>query len=194
MDNSTKVLNFIEEYLEEYGFPPSVREVCQELGFSSTSSAQYYIKKLEKQGLIKLSGAKNRAISLTDKNKRRAIYVPEVGTVTAGTPILAVENLVGYCPLPEDFSTDDDVFALRVSGLSMINAGIYDGDKIIVKKTSTCSDGDIVVALVDDSATVKRFYKKDKRIILHPENETFSDIVLDDVFILGVVIGLIRKF
>lgn len=193
MDNLSKVYNFIQSYILKYGYPPSVREVCAEMGFNSTSTAQYYIKKLEKQGAIILNNSKNRSITLA-KKPTNAIYVPEVGTVTAGIPILAVENLVGYCPLPEDFSSDEDVFALKVSGQSMINAGIFDGDKIIVKKTTACDEGDIVVALVDDSATVKRFFKRNGKFILHPENEAFSDIVLDEVYILGIVIGLIRKF
>ena len=194
MDNSNKVYDYIQNFIENNGYPPTIRELCQALGFSSTATAQYYVKKLKKQGLIKQDTLKKRSITLANDAKKNAFYVPEIGTVTAGLPILAVENLVGYCPLPDDFNCDDETFALRVSGNSMINAGIFDGDKIIVQKNPTCENGDIVVALIDDSATVKRFFRKDNKIILHPENEAFSDIVLDDVYIIGIVKGLIRKF
>lgn len=194
MDNLNKTYKFIESFIEENGYSPSVRELCTGLGFNSTSTAQYYLKKLREQGLISETNLKKRSITLTEKNKRKAVYVPEIGKVTAGQPILAVENLVGYLPLPEEFSTADDVFALTVEGTSMINAGILNGDKIIVKKCNTANNGDIVVALIDDSATVKRFFKKEDKFILHPENDAMEDIVLNEVYILGLVVGLIRKF
>ncbi len=189
-----EVLDYISEYIDREGYPPTVREICQEIGFASTSTAQYYLKKLEYRGMISFGGAKNRAIVLKNKPSKNAVYVPLVGTVTAGAPILAVENIEGYYPLPEEFHGVGDVFMLNVSGSSMINAGIYDGDKIIVEKTSTCNQGEIVVALVDDSATCKRFFKRDGKIILHPENDALQDIVLDDVSIIGRVKGLVRKF
>lgn len=189
-----EVLDYISEYIAREGYPPTVREICHDVGFASTSTAQYYLKKLEYRGDISFGGAKNRAIVLKNKQKPNAVYVPLVGTVAAGTPILAVENIEGYYPLPEEFHGIGDVFMLSVSGSSMINAGIYDGDKIIVEKTSTCNQGEIIVALVDDSATCKRFYKRDGKIILHPENDALSDIVLDDVAIIGRVKGLVRKF
>ena len=122
------------------------------------------------------------------------ISVPLIGTVTAGTPILAVENLEGYYPLPYDYKSDNDLFMLKVRGESMINAGILDGDKIIVKKQETAENGDIVVALFEDEATVKRFFKRDGKLIFHPENDTMSDIIVNEANILGVVVGLIRKF
>ncbi len=190
-----QILEYISDYIENEGYPPTVREICKEVGFASTSTAQYYLKKLEARGLIALGGAKNRAITVKNKplnNKTR--YIPLVGTVTAGAPILAVENIEGYYPLPEEFHGIGDLFMLNVSGDSMINAGIFDGDKIIVEKSSTCEQGEIIVALIDDSATCKRFFKRDGKIILHPENETLSDIVLDDVSIIGKVKGLVRKF
>lgn len=189
-----QVLDYISEYIDREGYPPTVREICHDVGFASTSTVQYYLKKLEYRGDISFGGAKNRAIVLKNKQKSNAVYVPLVGTVTAGTPILAVENIEGYYPLPEEFHGIGDVFMLNVSGSSMINAGIYDGDKIIVEKTSTCDQGEIVVALVDDSATCKRFFKRDGKFILHPENDALSDIVLDDVSIIGRVKGLVRKF
>lgn len=189
-----EVLEYITEYIDREGYPPTVREICQEIGFASTSTAQYYLKKLEYHGRISFGGSKNRAIVLKNKQSKSAVYVPLIGTVTAGTPILAVENIEGYYPLPEEFHGIGDMFMLNVSGSSMINAGIHDGDKIIVEKTSTCDQGEIVVALVDDSATCKRFYKRDGKFILHPENDALSDIILDDVAIIGRVKGLIRKF
>lgn len=192
--NAIKVYNFIKDYISEFGYPPTVRELCKGCGFSSTSTAQYYLKKLQDDGYIEHNNYQNRAIKLADHGKQRAVFVPEVGTVTAGQPILATQNLVGYCPLPEEFCQVEDCFALKVSGDSMIEAGIYNGDKIIVKSTQGCEDGDIVVALIDDSATVKRFFKRNGKIILHPENCTLHDIVVDDVQILGIVIGLVRKF
>ena len=144
-------------------------------------------------GRIDKTDSKKRALSLTDKTALKRI--PLVGTVTAGTPILAVENLEGYYPLLPDFpGSDEDYFMLRVFGDSMIEAGIYDGDKIIVKRQNTADNGEIVVALIEDSATVKRFFKRENKIILHPENSALSDIVLNDVVILGIVEGLIRKF
>ena len=128
------------------------------------------------------------------ENQNSYFEVPLIGTVTAGTPILAVENFEDYYPLPLEFKSEAKTFMLKVKGDSMINAGIFDGDKIVVKHQETADNGDIVVALIDDSATVKRFYKRDNKIILHPENDNLKDIVLDDVQILGVVVGLTRKF
>lgn len=189
-----EVLDYISEYIDREGYPPTVREICHDVGFASTSTVQYYLKKLEYRGDISFGGAKNRAIVVKNQRKANARLIPIVGTVTAGTPILAVENIEGYYPLPEEFHGIGDMFMLNVSGSSMINAGIYDGDKIIVEKTSTCEQGEIIVALIDDSATCKRFFKRDGKIILHPENEELSDIVLDDVSIIGRVKGLVRKF
>lgn len=187
-----KVLHFIKRYQSENGFPPSVREILNALSIKSTATVHYYLEKLEERGSISRNANKNRAIILADALEY--VSVPLVGTVTAGTPILAVENLDGYYPLPPDLADEDDSFLLRVKGDSMIEAGILDGDKIICKKAQTAQNGEIVVALIDDSATVKRFFKKNGKIILHPENQTLTDIVLDDVIILGKVTGLIRKY
>lgn len=189
-----EVLDYISDYVDREGYPPTVREICKDVGFASTSTVQYYLKKLETKGSISFGGAKNRAISVKNKPNKNAVFVPLIGTVTAGTPILAVENIEGYYPLPEEFHGIGDMFMLNVSGDSMINAGIFDGDKIIVEKASCCDQGEIVVALIDDSATCKRFFKRDGKIILHPENERLQDIVLDDVSIIGKVKGLVRKF
>lgn len=187
-----KVYDYVKKYFEENSYPPSVREICAHVGIKSTATAYSYLEKLKKNGLITKTPDKKRAFSLTKKQNFPS--VPLVGTVTAGTPILAVENIENYVPLPPEFSNSEDLFILRVQGDSMIEAGIFNGDKIIVKKQNTADNGDIVVALLDDSSTVKRFYKKNSKIILHPENQTMCDIILDDVAILGKVIGLYRKF
>jgi len=187
-----KIYDFVLDYTKSNNYPPSVREICAVMGFKSTSTAQYYLDKMISSGIIQKSDNKKRALSLS-ANETSYIKVPLVGTVTAGEPILAVENLEGYYPIPDEFATDSDLFMLKVKGSSMIDAGIYDGDKIIVKKQNSANNGDIVVAFFNDSATVKRFFKKDNKIILHPENPTLEDIILDDVDILGKVQGLIRK-
>lgn len=188
-----RVYRFVEHYIAENGFPPSVREICEQIGIKSTATAYSYLNRLKDMGRIDKTDSKKRALSLTDKTALKRI--PLVGTVTAGTPILAVENLEGYYPLLPDFpGSDEDYFMLRVFGDSMIEAGIYDGDKIIVKCQNTADNGEIVVALIEDSATVKRFFKRENKIILHPENSALSDIILNDVVILGIVEGLIRKF
>ena len=187
-----RVYRFVEHYIAENGFP-SVREICEQIGIKSTATAYSYLNRLKDMGRIDKTDSKKRALSLTDKTALKRI--PLVGTVTAGTPILAVENLEGYYPLLPDFpGSDEDYFMLRVFGDSMIEAGIYDGDKIIVKRQNTADNGEIVVALIEDSATVKRFFKRENKIILHPENSALSDIILNDVVILGIVEGLIRKF
>lgn len=187
-----QVHQFIKRYQAENGFPPSVREICSALSIKSTATAHYYLDKLKERGILTKNANKNRAISVCDNVEY--VSVPVIGTVTAGTPILAVENLDGYFPLPPDFVKNDECFMLRVKGDSMIEAGIFDGDKIICKKTPYADNGDIVVALIEDSATVKRFYKRNGKFILHPENPTLSDIVLNEVEILGKVTGLVRKF
>ena len=190
----TQVYNYVKNYLEQNSFPPSVREICAEVGIKSTATAYAYLEKLQKQGLITKTPDKKRAFSLTQKANTYE-SIPLVGLVTAGVPILAVENFENYYPLPPEFNnSENDLFMLRVQGDSMIEAGIYDGDKIIVKRQNTADNGDIVVALIEDSSTVKRFFKRDGKIVLHPENQALSDIVLDDVVILGIVQGLYRKF
>ena len=188
-----KVYKFVINYIDDFGYPPSIREICAKLNIKSTATAYSYIDRLKQRGLLEKSPMKKRAITPATK-KANFTSIPLIGTITAGTPIFAVENLEGYCPLPEDFNGAEDDFALRVSGESMINAGIYDKDIIIVKKCDTADNGSIVVALIDDSATVKRFYKKDGKIVLHPENDYMSDMIFDTVQILGIVKGLIRKF
>lgn len=187
------VLEYLRSFVNENGYPPTVRELCEAMGFASSATGQYYLKKLKESGAITTRGdGRNRTISLS--NQGGVTMVPVIGEVTAGSPIFAVENFDGYYPLPEEFHADEDTFILTVRGTSMINAGILNGDKIIVKKTSVCKDGDIVVALWEDGATCKRFFRQNGRFILHPENDALCDIVLDEVSIIGVVRGLIRKF
>ena len=187
------VYDFTVEYIETNGFPPSVREICAKCSIKSTATAYAYIERLKARGLLVKSPSKKRALSVPSIKKDWST-IPLIGTVTAGSPIFAVENLDGYIPLPNEFDGDKDCFALRVSGQSMINAGIFDKDIIIVKKTEMAENGEIVVALVDDSATVKRFFKNDDSYILHPENDSMEDMIFTDIKILGIVKGLLRKF
>lgn len=185
------VLNFINDYNAEYGYPPTVREICAKLNIKSTASAYYYIEKLTAEGKLSKSPNKNRAVSF---KKSSSINIPLLGVVTAGQPIFAYENYEDYYSFPAGSFRGEDMFMLRVQGTSMIDAGIFDGDKVIVKKQETAENGDIVVALLDDSATVKRFFKKPDCIVLHPENEALQDIVVKNVKILGKVVGLVRRF
>lgn len=194
-ENSDKkmysILNFIEQYSLENNYAPSVRDICAGLNIKSTATVAYYIDKLTERGLLKKSDGKNRTVS-TNSAPINAINIPLIGTVTAGQPIFATENFEDYYAVPSNCFKSDNLFMLNVVGESMIEAGIFNGDKIIVRKQETADNGDIVVALIDDSATVKRFYKRGGKVILHPENSTMSDIVPDTCSILGKVIGLIR--
>ncbi len=184
-----EVLRFIERFCDENGYAPSVREICKEMGFKSTATAYNYIDRLRANGMLQKTDNKKRAVSL----QRNLKTIPLLGTVTAGTPILATENYEGYYALPADEFKGDGLFMLRVQGDSMIDAGIFDGDKIVVRQQPTAENGEIVVALIEDSSTVKRFYKREGKIVLHPENPRLNDIILDDVVILGKVIGLVRN-
>ena len=199
-------LNALYEFLKEYqkrnGFCPSVREMCEELKVNSTSTITYYLNHLEKQGKIRRGTFKNRAIEiLMDEPSnvqmlemiKSYIPIPMVGKITAGEPILAVENYEEIVYMPTGLFRGDDLFMLTVTGESMINAGIYDGDMILVEKKNSAVNGDIVVALVEDSATVKRFYKENDYIRLQPENDSMEPIIVKQCEILGKVIGLYRK-
>ncbi len=188
-----EVLSYVEGFIDNYGYPPSVREICRDLSIKSTATCHSYLKKLEENGSISISGSKKRAIMLT-KPKADCISVPVVGTIAAGTPILAVENLDEYYPLSRDFETTSETFILNVKGDSMKEIGIYSGDKVIIRKQDTAENGELIAALVNDSATVKRFFKRDGKFILHPENSAYDDIIVDELIVLGKVIGLIRKY
>lgn len=189
------VLQFINEYTDENGFPPTVREICARLQIKSTATAYDYVNRLKEMGMLQKTAGKKRAVAVTNTN---SVRVPLIGTVTAGTPILAAENYEGYYTLPTAEFRGDDLFLLTVKGDSMIEAGIFSGDKIVVRKQDTAENGDVVVAMFDDGieegATVKRFFRRDGKFILHPENSALSDYVLNEVTILGKVIGLLRSF
>ena len=189
-----RVLEFTQKFIKDNGYPPSVREICSACSIKSTATCHSYLKRLEENGDITIGGNKKRAIMLSEKTSAPSISVPLIGTITAGTPIFAYENLEEYCPLPKEFGNEDELFMLRVKGESMIDAGIFDGDRVIVKKQEVCKNGEIAIAYFDECATVKRFYKKADHVVLHPENKTMEDIILPSVDILGVVVGLIRKY
>ena len=192
----TEILEYIKTQILNKGYPPSVRDICQAVDLKSTSSVHAHLETLEKNGYIRRDPTKLRAIEIIDDNfnltRREVVNVPLVGRVAAGEPILAVENVVSYFPIPAEYMPNEDVFMLTVKGESMINMGIYDGDNIIVSKCSSARNGEVVVALVDDSATVKRFYREDGHIRLQPENDYMDPIIVPDCEILGKVIGLVR--
>ena len=190
-----EVYNFIKKQIEEQGYPPSVREICMAVGLSSPSTVHRYINSLEEKGYIIKDGSKKRAIKLPkQENGVDVLAVPIVGTVAAGMPILAEENIEEYFPLPVNYAAKNDMFMLRVRGESMINAGILDGDYVIIEQQETAKNGEIVVALLDDSATVKTFYKEKDYIRLQPENDSLEPIITKDVKILGKVSGVFRKY
>ena len=194
----TEILEYIKSQILNKGYPPSVRDICTAVNLKSTSSVHAHLETLEKNGYIRRDPTKPRAIEIIDDNfnltRREVVNVPLIGQVAAGQPLLAVENITSYFPIPAEFIPKEEVFMLNVKGESMVNAGIYDGDQIIVKQQSTASNGEIVVALVDDSATVKRFYKENGHIRLQPENDFMDPIIVKDCTILGKVIGVFRFF
>ncbi|MDK2901109.1 LexA repressor [Koleobacter methoxysyntrophicus] len=195
-ERQNAILNFIKQELKLKGYPPSVREICKAVGLNSTSTVHSHLSTLEKKGYIRRDPTKPRAIELLDSNYfslKEMVEVPIVGRVTAGEPILAVENIEDTFPLPLNFVRDDNVFMLSVKGTSMINAGILDNDWVLVKQQDFAKNGDIIVALIGDEATVKRFYKEQDHIRLQPENPDMDPIILKEVKIIGKVIGVFRK-
>ncbi len=192
----SEILDFIKEHLLEKGYPPSVREMCSAVNLKSTSSVHSHLETLEKNGYIKRDPSKPRAIEIVDDefnlSRREIVNVPMVGTITAGEPILAVENIDGYFPLLPEYMPKSDTFMLKVKGVSMINKGIYDGDQIFVQKQNTASNGDIVVAMIGEEVTVKTFYKEEGYYRLQPENDLLEAIIVSELSILGKVIGLFR--
>ena len=197
-DKQQEILDYMKTQIINRGFPPSVREICEAVNLKSTSSVHSHLESLEKNGYIRRDPSKPRAIEIVDDcynlTRRELVNVPMVGTVTAGQPILAVENIEGYFPIPMEYMPNHETFMLRVKGESMINAGIFDGDQILVQKQNTANNGDFVVAMIDDSVTVKTFYKENGYFRLQPENDTMDPIIVNDVSILGKVIGLFRMF
>lgn len=191
-----EILEYIKETILNKGYPPAVREICEAVHLKSTSSVHSHLETLEEKGYIRRDPTKPRTIEIIDDcfnlTRREVVNVPLVGTVAAGVPLLAEENIENYYPIPVELLPNAETFMLNVKGNSMINAGIFDGDQLIVERCSTAYDGEIVVALVDDSATVKRFYKEDGYYRLQPENDEMDPIIVDHLEILGKVIGLFR--
>lgn len=191
-----EILEYIKEEILHKGYPPAVREICQAVNLKSTSSVHSHLETLEKNGYIRRDPTKPRAIEIMDDtfnlNRREMVNVPIVGNVAAGEPLLAEENIEDYFPIPAEMVPNAEVFMLHVRGESMINVGILDGDNVLVQQQSTAKDGEMVVALVEDSATVKTFYKEDGYIRLQPENDTMEPIIVPDCQILGKVFGIFR--
>jgi repressor LexA len=194
-----QILSYIKQNINAKGYPPSVREIGKAVGLSSSSTVHAHLSTLEQKGYLRRDPTKPRAIEVTDgfwssRFTKEMIDVPIVGKVTAGQPILAVENIEDTFPLPQDFTqSKNDLFILTVSGESMVEAGILDGDYILVEKIQTAKNGDIVVALLEDEATVKRFFRENGFIRLQPENRTMEPIIVKDVQVLGKVIGVFRR-
>lgn len=195
-DKQREILEYIKEEILHKGYPPAVREICKAVNLKSTSSVHSHLETLEKNGYIRRDPTKPRAIEIIDDSfnltRRDMVQIPMIGRVAAGQPILAVENIVDYFPLPAEYAPNAETFMLEVSGESMINAGIMDGDHILVQQQNTARNGDMVVALVEDSATVKTFYKEDGYIRLQPENDNMDPIIVPDCEILGKVFGVLR--
>ena len=189
----TRVMDYIRKFSEENGYTPSVREIGKNCGIKSTATVHSYIERLQNKGYLNKTDNKKRSVTI---GKGSGVSIPLIGTVTAGQPIFAYENYEDYYTFPISEFKGDDLFMLRVQGTSMIDAGIMDGDKIIVRRQKNAENGEIVVALVDDSATVKRIYYRDNQVVLHPENEMLADMVFapNEVSILGKVVGLIRSY
>ncbi len=198
-EKQQEILEYIKSEILNRGFPPAVREICEAVHLKSTSSVHAHLESLEKNGYIRRDPTKPRAIEILDDNfnltRREMVNVPIIGTVAAGQPILATENIENYFPIPTEYMPNEQSFLLKVKGESMINAGILNGDHVLVKQQSTAQNGDMVVALIEDSATVKTFYKEDGYIRLQPENDTMDPILVHgEVKILGKVFGVFRFF
>lgn len=193
-----QILEYIKSQILERGFPPAVREICEAVGLKSTSSVHSHLETLEKNGYIRRDPTKPRAIEILDDDfnlvRREMVNVPIIGSVAAGQPILAQENIEDYFPFPVERMPNKQTFLLKVKGESMINAGILDGDYVLVQEEKTASNGDMVVALIDDGATVKTFYKEEGVFRLQPENDFMDPIIVKEVSILGKVIGVMRFF
>lgn len=193
-----EILEYIKNEILNRGYPPAVREICEAVHLKSTSSVHSHLESLEKNGYIRRDPTKPRAIEIMDENfnltRREIVNVPVVGRVAAGQPILAVENIESYFPLPAEMIPNQETFILNVKGDSMINVGIFDGDQVLVQRQPNAENGEIVVALIEDSATVKTFYKEADHIRLQPENDAYEPIIVPDCMILGKVFGVFRLF
>lgn len=194
-----EILEYLKECILKKGYPPAVREICEAVKLKSTSSVHAHLETLEEKGFIRKDPTKPRAIEILDDtfnlSRRELVNVPIVGAVSCGAPILANENIEGYFPVPPEYLHNKETFMLKVKGDSMINAGIFHGDLVLVEKANTARNSDIVVALIEDSATVKTFYRENGHIRLQPENDSMDPIIVEnDMAILGKVIGLFRTF
>lgn len=193
-----EILEYIKDEILKKGYPPTVREICETVRLKSTSSVHSHLETLEKNGYIRRDPTKPRAIEICDESfqmvRTEMVSIPVVGNVAAGHPILAEENIQEYYPVPADMVPKGESFILKVRGESMINVGIYDGDRLFVNACNTANNGDIVVALIDDSATVKTFYRENGHIRLQPENDTMDPIIVDQCKILGKAYGVLRFF
>ncbi|CUX67987.1 LexA repressor [Clostridium sp. C105KSO15] len=191
-----QIFDYVKESINDRGYPPAVREICEVVSLKSTSSVHSHLETLEEKGYIRRDPTKPRAIEIIDDcfqlTRRDIVKVPLIGTVAAGQPLYVEENIENYYPIPSDLLPNSETFMLKIRGSSMINAGILEGDQIIVEQCPSAENGDIVVALVGDSATVKRFFKEDAYYRLQPENDSMEPIIVDHVEILGKVIGLLR--
>ena len=196
-EKQTEILEYIKKEILAKGYPPTVRDICTAVNLKSTSSVHAHLESLEKNGYIRRDPTKPRAIEIIDDNfsltRREMVNVPMIGRVAAGEPILATQNIENYFPIPAEFMPNGEVFMLKIKGDSMINVGIFDGDWIVVEKKNTARNGEIVVALVEDSATVKTFYKENGHIRLQPENDNLDPIIVSDCTIMGKVISLYRQ-
>lgn len=197
-DKQGQIYDFLKSYTENKGYPPSVREICEAVCLKSTSTVHGHLKRLEKKGLIKRDPTKPRALEIIEfmQPKREMIEIPIIGNITAGMPILAVENIEDTFSIPLDFvKHDNELFILKVKGNSMINVGIHDGDLAIIEQKNSAQNGEIVVALVDkEDATIKRFFKEKDYIRLQPENDSLEPIIVDDCTVLGKLVGIFRDY
>lgn len=194
-ENQQKILEFIRSEIENKGYPPSVREICAAVGLKSTSSVHMHLTQLEKQGYIRRDATKPRAMELLDSPLSRGRSIPLVGKVTAGLPILAIENVEDYLIIPQDLAGHEkELFALRVQGESMIDAGILDGDIVVVHSQEQAENGDIVVARIEDEATVKRIFYEDGHVRLQPENRAMEPIIVERAQVCGKLVALLRRF
>ena len=197
-DKQKEILEYIKSEILNRGYPPAVRDICEAVHLKSTSSVHSHLETLEKNGYIRRDPTKPRAIEIIDDTfnlvRREVVNVPLLGRVAAGQPLLAVENIESYFPVPAEYIPKGESFMLKVTGESMVNAGIFDGDNILVQCQPTAENGDMVVALVDDSATVKTFYKEDGHYRLQPENDSMDPIIVEECTVLGKVFGVFRIF
>ena len=197
-EKQREILEYIKQEILQRGYPPAVREICEAVNLKSTSSVHSHLETLEKNGFIRRDPTKPRAIEILDDDfnltRREVVNVPVIGQVAAGEPILAEQNIQDYFPIPVEYMPNAETFMLKVKGESMIGAGIFSGDTVLVQRQSDARNGDMVVALVDDSATVKTFYKEDGHYRLQPENDTMDPIIVDHCEVLGKVFGVFRFF